>query len=285
MTSDEQGYGLSLEPDRTSRHSLGIHASPAEVYRALTDQDELVRWFVSEASVDIQPGGAFRWVFGQASGDPGPNPLVTTGLILSVSKQESLKMRALIEDLETEIEFRIDPWRDGAVLTVGHSGFPGDEEWDDTFRALDRGWQTELHVLKVYLERARGMTRLAERHERRVKAAPEALFDAFTTQAGLAAWLADRAAIEATPGGEFLLEWDGGNPLRGHLAACDPDRFLLLSWEGERPSLVRVHLDSDGGGDTGPVELTLDHILFTPEGSAPERFDWEAALRRLEKSL
>lgn len=284
MISEEPGYGLSLEPDRTSRHSLGIHASPAEVYRALTDPEELVCWFVSEASVDVQPGGAFRWVFGRGSGDPGPAPLVTTGIFLAVAKQESLKMRALIEDLETEVEFRIDPWRDGAVLTVAHSGFPGDDEWDDTFRALDRGWQTELHVLKIFLERARGMRRCAERHERRLKAAPEALFDAFTTQAGLAAWLADRAAIDATPGGEFLLEWDAHPPLRGHLAACDPDRFLLLAWEGERPSLVRVHLEADGNG-AAPVDLTLDHILFTPGGSPTQRFNWDAALRRLEKAL
>jgi uncharacterized protein YndB with AHSA1/START domain len=285
VISEEPGYGLSLEPDRTSRHSLGIHASPAEVYRALTDPEELVCWFVSAASVDVQPGGAFRWVFGRGSGDPGPAPLVTTGIFLAVAKQESLKMRALIEDLETEVEFRIDPWRDGAVLTVAHSGFPGDDEWDDTFRALDRGWQTELHVLKIFLERARGMRRCAERHERRLKAAPEALFDAFTTQAGLAAWLADRAAIDATPGGEFLLEWDAHPPLRGHLAACDPDRFLLLAWEGERPSLVRVHLEADGNGAAAPVDLTLDHILFTPEGSPTQRFDWDAALRRLEKAL
>lgn len=286
MTSEEPGYGLSLEPDRTSRHSLGIHASPAEVYRALTDPEELGRWFVSEASLDVQPGGAFKWVFGRASGDPGPSPLVTTGLFLSVVRQESLKMRALIEELETEVEFRIDPWRDGAVLTVAHSGFPGDDEWDDTFRALDRGWQTELHVLKIFLERARGMHRSAERHERRYKAASEGLFDAFTTQAGLGAWLADRAAIDATPGGEFLLEWDDQPPLRGHLAACDPDRFLLLAWEEERPSLVRVHLDSEAeGGNAGPIDLTLDHILFTPPGAEARRFDWDAALARLAKTL
>jgi len=285
MIPEEPGYGLSLEPDRTSRHSLGIHASPAEVYHALTDPEELGRWFVSEASLDVRPGGPFRWVFGRSSGDPGPAPLVTTGIFLAVAKQESLKMRAVIEDLETEIEFRIDPWRDGAVLTVAHSGFPGDDEWDDTFRALDRGWQTELHVLKIFLERARGMLRSAVRHERRMKASPEGLFDAFTTQAGLAAWLADRAAIDATPGGEFLLEWDDQPPLRGHLAACEPDRFLLLAWEGEPPSLVRVHLDAEGDGDGAPVDLTLDHILFTPEGSGAQHFDWDRALQRLQKSL
>ena len=63
----EEPRGLTLEPDRCSRHSVGIHASPAEVYHALTDPKELSRWFVSEASIDLRPGGSYRWVFGEGT--------------------------------------------------------------------------------------------------------------------------------------------------------------------------------------------------------------------------
>ena len=280
---DESPYGLSLEPDRVSRHSLGIHASPAEVYRALTDPSELVRWFVSAATIDLRPGGAFRWVFGRASGDPGPQPLVTTGEFAAVVKHELLRLKVLIEDVETGLEFRIDPWRDGAVLTVTHAGFPGDEEWDETFRAIDRGWQTEMHALKMILERGRGMLRSAERHVRRIGASAEDIFAGFTTKAGLEMWLADRAALDATPGGDLLLEWNGRGALRGHFAICDPDRFLLMTWEGEKPSLVRLHLDDED--EDGQVELTLDHIRFGPAVAAVERHDWQAALDRLVAAL
>lgn len=283
MVFSESALGMSLEPDRTSRHSLGIHASPAEVWRALTEPDELVRWFVAEAEVDLKPGGRFRWVFGRGSGDPGPTPLVTEGECLALARHETLRLRALIEELETEIEFRIDPWRDGSVLTVTHTGFPGDEEWDDTFRALDRGWQTELFVLKIFLERGRGLSRSAERHERRLASPPEDLFDSFTTQAGLGAWLADRAAIDATPGGEFLLGWNDGVEVRGHVAACDPDRFLLLTFEADPPSIVRIHLEADP--EDGSVAVTIDHIRFAPSPGGARRYDWDAALARLEASL
>jgi uncharacterized protein YndB with AHSA1/START domain len=281
--ADETPYGLSLEPDRVSRHSLGIHASPAEVYRALTDPAELVRWFVSVAEVDLRPGGAIRWVFGHASGDPGPQPLVTTGEFVAVVKHEMLRLKVLIDDFETELEFRIDAWRDGAVLTVTHSGFPGDEEWDETFRAIDRGWQTEVHALKMVLERGHGMLRSSERHVRRIDASAEDVFAGFTTKAGLEMWLADRAALDATPGGEFQLEWKDREALRGHFAVCDPDRFLLMTWEGGRPSLVRLHLDD--GDEEGGVELTLDHIRFAPTPATAERHDWEVALDRLVAAL
>jgi uncharacterized protein YndB with AHSA1/START domain len=281
---EETPYGLSLEPDRASRHSLGIHASPAELFRALTDPTELVRWFVSAAQVDLRPGGAFCWVFGRASGDPGPTPLVTSGSFVAVVKHEMLRLKFPIEDLETEVEFRIDPWRDGAVLTVTHSGFPGDDEWDETFRAIDRGWQTEIHALKIVLERGHGMQRASERHVRRFEATAEEVFDHITTKAGLEHWLAERAALDATPGGEFVLEWGGREPLRGHIAVCDPDRFLLMTWEREKPSLVRIHLDHD---DEEPErsDLTLDHILFAPTPDAVERYDWSQALERLAAAL
>jgi uncharacterized protein YndB with AHSA1/START domain len=277
---DEGPVGLSLEPDRSSRHSLGLKASPAEVYRALTEPEELERWFVTEARVDLRPGGEFRWVFGRPGADPASAPLVTSGRCVAVVKQELLRLRALIEDLETEVEFRIDPWRDGAILTVTHSGFPGDEDWDDTFTAIDRGWQTELHVLKLFLERGRDLTRLAERHERRIEATAEELFDCFTTPAGLAGWLAGRAAVDPTPGGEFRLEWDGRG-VGGHFAVCDPDRFLLMTWEEEPPSLVRVWI----GEEDGLAEVKVDHIRFAAGPGDRTSVDWEAALDRLGASI
>jgi len=284
MSFEDGSFGLSLEPNRSSRHSLGIHASPAEVYRALTDAAVLTRWFVSEAAVDLQPGGAFRWVFGRASGDPGPAPLQTSGIFLSITRQESMVLRAVLEELETEIEFRIDPWRDGAILTVSHSGFPGDEEWDDTFRAIDRGWQTELHVLKLFLERGRGLLRSAERYQRRIPGSCEEVFDAFTTQAGLASWLSEQAAIDPTPGAEFLLGWNGQPEVRGRVAICDPDSFLVLTWERERPSLVRLTLDDEQ--ESKPfVAVTVDHIRFAPSLDDIERFAWAEALGRLEAAV
>jgi uncharacterized protein YndB with AHSA1/START domain len=280
---DDQPFRLSLEPDRASRHSIGIQASPAEVWRALTEPEELERWFVPRASVDLRPGGEFRWEYGRGGADPGPAPLVTTGTVLEIVRQELLRLRLPIEDLETEVEMRIDPWRDGAVVTLTHTGFPGEEEWDETFRAVDRGWQTELHVLKIFLERGRGLQRSTERHVRRIAAGAEEIFDCFMTKAGLEGWLADHAALDPTPGGELRLEWKGREVEHGHVAVSDPDRFLLMTWEGERPSLLRVHIDDDEAGQ--PAELTLDHIRFAGPSGGGGRHDWEQALDRLAAHL
>ena len=275
----DEPRGLNLEPDRSSRHSIGVHASPAEVFRSLVDPGELGRWFVSEASVDLRPGGAYRWVFGASTGAPQEDAPVASGEFTTIVPQELVRMRARVDEAETDLEFRLDAWRDGTVLTVTHAGFPGEEEWDDTFRSIDRGWESEIHILKMYLERARGMHRRSLLHQERVAAPPEAVFERFSTTAGLEGWLAERAAAEGTPGGELLLEWAGRPAVKGHFAVFDPDRFLMMTWEGERPSAVRLWLEETEEG--AATALSLEHRLFAPEGEAFAPFDWEGALRRL----
>jgi uncharacterized protein YndB with AHSA1/START domain len=275
--------GLQLEPDRSSRHSVGIHASPAEVYQALTDPGLLSRWFVSEASIDLKVGGAYRWVFGEATAAPGADPLIASGTFVALVPHELLRLRATVEETETDLEFRLDLWRDGTVLTVTHSGIPGEEDWDDIFRVIDQGWASEVQVLKLYLEKARGMVRRSVFHEARLASGAESLFDRFTTSYGLGTWLAERASTDPTPGGGLRLEWSGQPPLDGHFVVCDPDRFLVMTWEGERPSVVRVWLgDVEDGGAT---DVRIEHRLFAASPSAMTPFDWSAAFDRLAAAI
>src|SRR2546428_2291342 len=209
----EEARGLTLEPDRCSRHSVGIHASPAEVYLALTDPKELSRWFVSEASIDLRPGGSYRWVFGEGTGAVGSDPLVSSGEFVDVVPQEFLRLSTTVEGTETLLEFRLDPWRDGSILTVSHSGFPGEESWDDAFRSVDQGWQSEIQILKLYMEAARGMISRSLFHEARLPSPPEQVYESFTTSAGLSSWLAQRAAADTALGGGFRLQRDGSPTL------------------------------------------------------------------------
>lgn len=282
MVMDEP-RGLTLEPDRSSRHSVGIHASPAEVFQALTDPGVISHWFVSEASIDLKPGGSYRWLFGEATGVTAHDPLVASGVFVAIVPHESVRMRSIVEGAETDLEFRLDAWRDGTVLTVTHSGFPGEEDWDDTFRLIDQGWASETQVLKLYLERARGMVFRSRYYEARLAASAETVFERFVTNAGLDGWLAERAAADPTPGGGLRLTWNGREPIEGHFVVCDPDRFLVMTWEGERPSVVRLWLDEaeDGRG----CDLRLEHRLFARTDADIVPFDWDGALARLAAAI
>jgi len=276
----EEQRGLTLEPDRCSRYSVGIHASPAEVYHALTDPHELSRWFVSEASIDLRPGGTYRWVFGEGTAAAGPDALVTSGEFVTVVPQEYLRLSTEVEGTETLLEFRLDPWRDGSILTVSHSGFPGEESWDEIFRSIDQGWQSEVQILKLYMEAARGMISRSRFLEARLPGSPEQLYEAFTTSAGLSSWLADRAAADASLGGEFRLDRQGAPQIKGRFVVWDPDRFLVMTFEAERPSVVRLWLEEAESGAV--TDLTLEHRLFAPDPAGIAPFDWEKAIERLK---
>jgi len=261
MAMDE-ARGMTLEPDRSSRHSVGILASPAEVYQALTDPGVLSRWLVSEAGIDLRPGGPYRWLFGEATGITTRDPLIASGEFVEIVPHESVRMRSVVEGTDTELEFRLDAWRDGTVLTVTHAGFPGEEDWDDTFRLIDQGWASEIQVLKLYLERARGMVFRSRYHEAQLAAPAEDLFERFITNSGLEGWLAERAAADPTPGGGLRLAWSGREPVEGHFVVCDPDRFLVMTWEGTQPSVVRLWLDeAEEGGDREIVPFAWDEAL------------------------
>ncbi|OLC55352.1 MAG: hypothetical protein AUH92_02370 [Acidobacteria bacterium 13_1_40CM_4_69_4] len=182
----EEPRGLTLEPDRCSRHSVGIHASPAEVYLALTDPRELSHWFVAEASIDLRPGGSYRWVFGEGTAAAGPDALVSSGEFVTIVPQEHLRLSTSVEGTETVLEFRFDPWRDGTILTVSHSGFPGEESWDEIFRSVDQGWQSEVQVLKLYMEEARGMLSRSRFHEARLSGTAEQIYRRPRRRRGLA---------------------------------------------------------------------------------------------------
>jgi uncharacterized protein YndB with AHSA1/START domain len=280
---DDDARALTLEPDRSSRHSAGIHASPAEVYEAITDPRALSHWFLSEASIDLRPGGAYRWVFGDATGTSGPDAQVASGEFVAILPQESIRMKSRVRDLDTDLEFRLDPWRDGAVLTVTHGGFPGDESWDETFRSIDEGWESEIQILKFYLEKARGMIRRSHLHETRLPVPVEEAYLRFTTQAGLCSWLAERAAADPSPGGEFLLEWEGKESIRGRFAVANPERLLVMTWEGDSPSVVRVWFeeDEDGRGST----ISLEHRLFAANRDGFQPWPWNEALARLAEAV
>jgi uncharacterized protein YndB with AHSA1/START domain len=279
----DEARGLTLEPDRCSRHAAGILASPAEVYHALTDPGALSRWFVSEASIDLRPGGSYRWVFGEATGKAGADAQVASGEFVGIVPQELVRVRARVSDLETDLEFRLEPWGDGTILTISHAGFPGEASWDETFVAIDQGWASEIQILKFHLEKARGMRRRSVYRQTRLAAPPEEVFDRFTTQSGLCSWLAEVAAADACLGGEYCLEWTGRGRVRGRYVVWDPDRFLVLTWEGGAPAVLRVWLEEAAGGIA--TELALEQRQFAPDDRPFEAFDWVGALDRLAASI
>jgi uncharacterized protein YndB with AHSA1/START domain len=121
----------------------------------------------------------------------------------------------------------------------------------------------------------------------RVKASPEALFDALTTVSGLAGWWTG-ATGSGDAGGELTLFFDPPEPLVMHVDQATPPTLVqwtvthctfLPDWVGTRPTFTITPVDGDAS------ELQFRHHGLTPELDCIEQCTrgWDHFLESLRK--
>ena len=245
---------------------LALDAPPDAVWRALTEAEELMRWFPLEAEVEPEVGGALRLSWGEGiEGDlpiTGWDPGRHLRLDWPIPVPEGAEPAP-----DTVVDYRIEA-RDGGgtTLRMVHSGFPRGDEWDDIFDSHRRGWRFELRSLRQYLTHHRGKDRRVARIQRSI--APLDASAAWTllwSEAGL--------GTGGAPGaGPYGLELPSGHRIAGRVMVVEPPTDLGATVEavdglrGAENGLLRVSIES-WCGPTGETEL---HLWLTTWGTAIE---------------
>jgi uncharacterized protein YndB with AHSA1/START domain len=144
---------------RSQEHEITIDAPIEAVWKAITDAEELTRWFVEEAAVEPGVGGTFTISWG---GDEKGRSRIDEW-------EPNRKLRVSLlpfspaQDASTQIvdEYTIER-RDGkTVLRLVSSGIPATPDWDGFYNGTNSGWKTFLRTLRHYLEQHRGKPRTA----------------------------------------------------------------------------------------------------------------------------
>jgi uncharacterized protein YndB with AHSA1/START domain len=131
--------GRSLEKE------LFIKATPERVFQALTKKDDLERWFLVKAEVDLRPGGAIRFEWG-----PG---VFNVGKILVLEPPHRLSYSwEALEPSPTTITFELTAENDGTRLHLIHTGIGEGEDWDTYYTSVNGGWNAHLTNLTAWLE-------------------------------------------------------------------------------------------------------------------------------------
>jgi uncharacterized protein YndB with AHSA1/START domain len=131
--------GRSLEKE------LFIKATPERVFQALTTKDDLERWFLVKAEVDLRPGGAIRFEWG-----PG---VFNVGKILVLEPPHRLSYSwEALEPSPTTITFELTAENDGTRLHLIHTGIGEGEDWDTYYTSVNGGWNAHLTNLTAWLE-------------------------------------------------------------------------------------------------------------------------------------
>jgi len=89
------------------RKDILLPATRDEVWSALTDPDELERWFANDVELDLRPGGgaSFRWGNGESRH-------------ATVREVEPGERLAFEWDEEGDVEFTLEDDAEGTLLTV-----------------------------------------------------------------------------------------------------------------------------------------------------------------------
>jgi uncharacterized protein YndB with AHSA1/START domain len=157
---------MTAADGRTFETTIEIDAPPDVVWKALSDAEDLTRWFPLQAGVTPGAGGAIRYSWGGAwewrSQIRIWEPARRLGLVTEQQVPHDVAGQPLTAPpapVEIAIEYQLEARGGKTVLRLVHSGFGRGAEWDDEFDGISHGWPVELWSLKVYLEKFRGRPR------------------------------------------------------------------------------------------------------------------------------
>jgi uncharacterized protein YndB with AHSA1/START domain len=127
-----------------------LAAAPNRVFRALTDADELSRWWTTTAESDPRTGGAFSYGF---EFEDASRNHTYTGTYHDVTPDERVSYPWQGGRGETTVDVRISPTGSGSELTLTHSGWGEGADWEEAVVMHEQGWSFFLDNLVAYLDR------------------------------------------------------------------------------------------------------------------------------------
>lgn len=240
------GKGTGVEGHRILEQGIEIDAPADVVWRALTEAEELIRWFPLAA--EVEPGGGGRIWLSWGPGVEGEAPIT----VWEPDERLQWMEPAPEGGIRVAVDFHIEGSGGRTVVRVVETGFGSEVPWDGEYVPLkSSGWRYFLYNLKHYLERHRGRPRRLVHVRPEVEHPPEEAFRRVLGPNGLAAQ--GDALLERDEGADYEVVTSGGQPLAGrvilrvvpiHFAATVAnldDALLFLEMEptrrGCRPAL------------------------------------------------
>jgi uncharacterized protein YndB with AHSA1/START domain len=257
------------EPQRAFEMSLDLDATPDDVWRALTEAEELVRWLPLDAQVTPGEGGTMCWSWGDTSEWRTRIDAWEPGRLLRLVQDDARPYDAEgrplpageVEPARLAMEFTLETDRGTTRLRLVHSGFGHGSAWDHEFQGISEGWQAELRSLRHYLRAFRGRDRTLGRAWLTTDVPREVAWARLVGATGFRVQPDDSSegdAYEVTvPGGRRLsgtVELNlPGQTLLGTAREAGDGLFRLVTWTGPTGRTGVWASLASYGGDPGPV--------------------------------
>lgn len=128
--------------------SYYFDAPPTKVFAALTEPNQLVRWFLSKAKVDLRKGGKIEFTW------EGGHRMVGKVMRVAADKEVAYAWHDDLgkgKEAKTMAEFKVSKKGKGSMLKLSHGGFGESKEWTELYGAIQSGWAYYLTNLKSVL--------------------------------------------------------------------------------------------------------------------------------------
>lgn len=132
-------------------HRVGVRASPAKIYEALTTPEGLASWWTREVRAEPKVGANCAFTFRVKGGSH-----VTNMIVKELDRGETVAWECVggpTEWLGTRVTFGLEPDGDRTMVRFEHSGWKGAT---DLFAHCSAKWAFYLFSLKSYLETGKG---------------------------------------------------------------------------------------------------------------------------------
>jgi uncharacterized protein YndB with AHSA1/START domain len=251
---------------RSVTREIQIAAPVDAVWKALTDAEELTRWFPPRADVIPGVGGSIRMSW-QNMGE------LDDGRIEVWDAERHLRtvgQSGSWVGIATDYHLRASAG--GTVLRVVSAGFGDGASWDTLLDAFGDGWDFELRGLRHYLERHRGVARTPVWARAPYRCGHA---EAWRRLTGAQGWLGPSGLGDVREGERWSATATTGERMSGTVHTCHPLHQFSGTVEELNDALLRVQLYD------GTAFLWLSTYGLPPATVRTLAESWQASLREL----
>ena len=271
---------MNDETDRTRSHSHEIEIDvPIErVWKAISDAEEITRWFSEEAKVTPGEGGHFWVSWGQ--GQSGASRIEIWEperrlRLANLPAENEFGPEAARPTLKIPIveEYTLTSRGNRTVLRLVHSNIPDSPDWDGFYDGTNRGWDMFFLGLRHYLTKHWGKPRKTIMAMQPVPFGFQEAWDTLIGEGGF------DALSNLQPGERYSFTTSAGDALTGEVVMALPPKTLCATVENIDESFLSVAFEEMGG-------KTFFYLTLATFGMDPEKFEelqerWTAWLKRI----
>ncbi|GCE11906.1 SRPBCC family protein [Tengunoibacter tsumagoiensis] len=129
---------------KTIKKEQFIHASIERVFKAITEKQELERWFVYKADIELKPGGEVHTEWAPGMGEHGKVVAVKPSQLFSFTWEAC-------SPTPTTLTFELTKEKDGTLVLLTHSGIGEGEHWE-MYATISPAWDSHLKDLTSWIE-------------------------------------------------------------------------------------------------------------------------------------